>query len=364
MAQIYGQIDSLKQIRIRLNQKGIDRFNSINDISTFLKNYESEKTTVLKYFENELENDIDKLKEHIKYNHEVSENIKNETIKLLDAKIKLNLISLEQYSKKNKDSFLAKYIILTIVFFLETRGKYLQKNYNRIIRISTYKSKAKINGDTKKLNEFINNKKNIISERSTEKIKELVYTKKSVLEINPLIAGAIGENLVTNEINKLPNDYILINDFSLTFDPPMYNKKENDRIYSIQIDHLLISKSGVYVLETKNWSKKSIKSFDLRSPIKQINRTNFALFKLLNNKNIKLDKHHWGEKQIPIRSIIVMINQKPKEEFKYVKVLILKELNRYIQFFDPIFNDKEYHEISKNLINLSNKNNTTVNTNL
>ena len=353
MAQIYGQIESLKEIRNRLNLKGIYRFNSINEINTFVKNFESEKSNVYKYFENELENDINYLKENIKNNQADSEKIKKESVEKLNTKISLNLNRLEKLYKKN--SFLEKLITPVIVAFLETRVKHLQNNYDNIISKSTNKIKSEINIDTKRLNEFINNRKNNIVQRSTKKINDLVFIKKTVLKINPLIAGAIGENLVVNEVNKLSNDYILINDFSLNFDPPIYNRKEDDRIYSIQIDHLLISKAGVFILETKNWSKKSIISLDLRSPIEQIKRTSFALFVLLQNINNNLDKHHWGEKRIPIRSIVVMINEKPKEDFKFVKVKTLKELNNYIEFFDPIFNDNEYRNISKNLINLYTK---------
>ena len=75
-----------------------------------------------------------------------------------------------------------------------------------------------------------------------------------------LIAGAIGENSTVNELQKLSDNYYLINDFSAKFNPPIYNKKDKDRIFSVQIDHLLICQSGVFLLETKNWSKKSIKS--------------------------------------------------------------------------------------------------------
>ena len=56
-----------------------------------------------------------------------------------------------------------------------------------------------------------------------------------------------------------------------------------------------------------------------------------------------------------------MINEKPKEDFKFVKIKTLKELNSYIEFFDPIFNENEYSKISSNLINLYNENNTTAN---
>ena len=78
-------------------------------------------------------------------------------------------------------------------------------------------------------------------------------------------------------------------------------------------------------METKNWSKRSIDSLDLRSPVDQIIRTSYALFRVVNSK-IQLNKHHWGTKQIPIRNIIVLINEKPKNEFKYVKIKQLKEL--------------------------------------
>ena len=36
-----------------------------------------------------------------------------------------------------------------------------------------------------------------------------------------------------------------------------------------------------------------------------------------------------------------MTNEKPKEEFKHVKILSLNELNRYIKYFDDIFGEAE-----------------------
>lgn len=126
---------------------------------------------------------------------------------------------------------------------------------------------------------------------------------------------------------------------------PLYNRKEDDRIYSVQIDHLLVSKSGIFLLETKNWSKTSVRNLDLRSPVAQIIRTSFALFVMLNSdlesQGLGLASHHWGAKKIPIRNIIVMINQKPREEFKYVKVLSLDNLIGYIQYFDETFDGAE-----------------------
>lgn len=191
----------------------------------------------------------------------------------------------------------------------------------------------------------LENKKKLISERCKKSLDDLTYTKEVVDGLYTLVAGAIGETSVVNALQQLSDEYYLINDFSIRFDPPIYNKKENDRIFSIQIDHLLVCQSGVFLLETKNWSKTSVENLDLRSPIKQTLRTSFALFVLLNSdsqlNDIKLERHHWGARKIPIRNIIVMINEKPKEEFKHVKVLSLKELIGYIQYFDQTFDGEE-----------------------
>ncbi|MDB9800159.1 NERD domain-containing protein, partial [bacterium] len=200
---------------------------------------------------------------------------------------------------------------------------------------------------------YLEKKEKIILERGSQDTKELAFTKEVVEELYNLIAGAVGENLVVKEIQKLPDEYFLFNNFSMEFNPPIFNRKENDRIYSIQIDHLLVSNSGIFILETKNWSKESIKNLDLRSPIKQITRTSYALFVLLNSESeyddINLHDHHWGNKQIPIRNIIVMINEKPNEKFKYVKVKTLNELNGYVTYFEPIFNNAEVESISNYL---------------
>ena len=70
-----------------------------------------------------------------------------------------------------------------------------------------------------------------------------------------------------------------------------------------------------------------------------------------NLNDIKLERHHWGAKKIPIRNIIVMIKEKPKEEFKHVKVLSLNELIGYIQYFDHTLDSEEVKNIFEYLRN-------------
>ena len=351
MAQIHGQIDSLKQIRNTLDLKGISRFNSINELNNFLQNYRSEEQLIQKRFENELAKDVFDLKQSINYNHKVLQRVRNKSLEKLNRKIIANFNRMTHIKKQYDKSYLEKLFALIIVKLLDTRQNYLQNNYHKILKNSTTVVENNIDNDHQTLKRFVHEKDTEVHLRSKKDIKHLAQIKDVVSSLNPLIAGAIGENLVVKEIKKLSDDYILINDFSLEFAEPIYNRKENDRIHSIQIDHLLISKAGIFILETKNWSKQSIQSKGLWSPIKQVQRARHALFVSLNSRNIKLKKHHWGEnKQIPIRSVVVMINEKPKEQFKYVKIKTVKELNSYIKYFEPIFNDKELNKIYRELI--------------
>jgi len=292
MALVIGKIQTLKKLRESLDEKGIHRFNSIGDINSFLKNFEYEKRNIPKNEKDKLDKELQTLEK---------------SIKLAKQKSLLNTLYKIYYG----------------------------------IKISWY---------TYKKTSFKKNYKKIISQRCKKSTQELAYIKKTVEGLYTLISGAVGESAVVNELKKLPNSFYLINDFSLTFSPPIYNRKEDDRISSIQTDHLLICQSGVFIIETKNWSSESIQNLDLRSPIEQINRNGYALFVTINSEtNLNLVEHHWGSKKVPIRNIIVMTNSAPREEFKYVKVLHLDNLNGYVKYFDPIFIESEVQNIFNHL---------------
>lgn len=57
------------------------------------------------------------------------------------------------------------------------------------------------------------------------------------------IIGAAGEHWVKQELKKLPKDYLVINNVMLIVDSK-----------SSQIDHLVISKYGIFVIETKQYN--------------------------------------------------------------------------------------------------------------
>ncbi|WP_422350887.1 nuclease-related domain-containing protein [Flagellimonas sp.] len=355
MTQIHGQIESLKRIRETLDQKEFTRFNSTGDIQRFLKNYDNEKEELFFKVEREFDIELDALQEEgfqLQKNYDALKI--NAEKKLADkiVKLKSKCTSLSGPAKNAVLELLNWYrlqILLAYKFILE-------KNQKTIIGLQTNPSKKRLDSTIEIINGYTTNRQRMISERCAPKFNELEYMKSVCTELMPVIAGAIGENLVAKELERLSDDFVLINDFFLRFERPIYNKKENDRIHSIQIDHLLVTHAGIFIIETKNWSKASIANYDLRSPVKQIERANYALYILLHRDNQQvnslLKRHPWGHKKIPLRNIVAMINHKPKEKFQYVAIKKLRELNSYINHFEPLFNESEVHQIADYLMKI------------
>ncbi len=345
MTKIIGKIESLKALKKELNKKDIYIFNSVSDINEFIREYKNKKNTLLKNTENKILEEIKSIR--IKIDN------RNKKIEELPSLLKHDIESIGIDIKRLaniKTNFITKHIFKYKLRKKERKRYYLIENFDYIVSNQQQNIKNIISNLNSKISYLTENKGKEIKKRSETQIYELNYIKNTIDKLYPLIAGAIGENMVVKELSKLSDDYVLFNDFHLEFDPPIYNKKTKDRIFSIQIDHLLVARSGIFLLETKNWSKSSIKSFDLRSPIDQILRTSYALFVFLNNlQDFEFtNSHHWGEKKIPIKNLLVMINNKPKNEFKFVKVLKLKELNGFIEYFEPIFKKNEL----KNIVNI------------
>lgn len=352
MTIVKGQIESLKRLRAELERQGISRFNSVSDINLFQKEYAWESDEVLRKIEEDLDAEIETLRsDKIRLQEQYNTNRSIEREKL-NARIDA-LNSRHDLLQTRDGTVMFDVFNAFRMMIVKFRSILLQRHFNRIVQIRTAKVLKMLLETEQQLTDYEKNRAQVIDSRSVPLLSTLHHTKEVVDGLYPLIAGAVGENYVVKELEKLDDNNILINDFSLKFKSPIYNKKENDRIYSIQIDHLLITNAGVFVIETKNWSKESIGNYNLRSPVDQIKRTSYALFVILNTRsgspNFALKKHHWGTKQVPVRNLVVMINHKPKEKFNFVAVKSLHELNRYISYFDPVLDDEDVFRIAEYL---------------
>lgn len=354
MCRVYHTIGCLHTIQFELVKNRIDEFNSLNELIDFQKNYDFKKQKIISdhnRFINEeiefLENELSELDLLIS---QKPNDLKQELRQKLDN-LNQQIEELPETNSKIipvvKDYWLN--LIIHIKFW------FIQVLFSSRIILFKYRSKKLFLKKKKHLEHISENFQDVVKESSFEDLQKFEIKNEIIKKLNNTIYGAFGEQKVENELKKLPDDYILINDFNYTFETSIrYN---GEFIKSIQIDHLLISPSGIFLIETKNWSTDSINNLDLRSPVQQILRTNYALFKLLSEKVSKSNwgfaKQNWGNRKIPIKNIIVFTNIVPQEQFQFIKILGIKELLSYIQYFKPSFTINETQIITDFLLQVS-----------
>lgn len=349
MAKIFGITESLKSLKSKLNNNGIYRFSSVKQIKDFLSNYNTEKRTILKNKSDKLDGEYSNISSNLKHLIKKRDLIINTETNRIDNKVSELQQKIDIINSRNVN-FLKKIFLNIKLFSFKSQLNQLVSSKKSSIDSLLKDVNKSIENDEIFIKTYNKDKENLIKKRAKSQLEKLERIHNFLESSRNLISGAIGENLVVKEIKKLGDDYILINDFNLNFSRPIFYKKHNERIRSVQIDHLLISRAGIFIIETKNWSKLSVNTNNLRSPIKQIERANFALY-IYVSENVSLNEHHWGEQTIPIRNLIVMINNKPTGKFKYVAVKLLKELNDYLKYFEPVLNQSQLDKVVRQLTN-------------
>lgn len=355
MCKIYNPVGCLTAVKSHLLRYNITEFKSLNEVISFQSKYASIRAHVIARSEsavvgekNRIFAENEALKGSIESTREsVKDGLVNQ-IETLRAK-------LESLAFPNNRGFFKS----TIKYY---KSRVLKKSIRRHEQELPFRIARSVQ-DLEQLYQRNEKRYSYLTSDFERAVKESCYEELGILErkkavideVNSLIYGAIGEQKVVKVLEGLSDDYVLINDFCLSFKPPIYNRAENDYIQSIQVDHLLIGPSGIFLIETKNWSERSLNDLSLRSPVSQLRRTNFALFRLLNQSsaNLGLNDHHWGKKRIPLKNLLVLINHRPKEEFQFVKVLTLNQLLSYIEYFPPVFNRREAERIADELTELS-----------
>lgn len=357
MCIVHNSIGCLTTIKSHLQRHNIDDFNSLNELINFQKSFSDLRQQIISNHEQLIE-------------HEKTALVAD--ISLLDNTIKANRTYFESYFRNEIEGIKQKLISLSPSTGLNIIKRFVnytkRRSYKKKLRDLELNLYDKVNYAVRELVTQHQDKTNrynyitlyfqdAVNESCLTEINKLEKKRRVIDEVKNSIYGALGEHKVVKELESLSDENVLINDFTLRFYPAIYNRQENDYIKSIQIDHLLVTPSGVFLIETKNWSEKSLANLDLRSPVQQIRRTNFALFKTLtediSNGRLILHQHHWGDRKVPIRNLIVLTNSKPSEEFQFVKVLTLNELLSYVKYFKPVFTNEETQAIAGYLLNLN-----------
>jgi hypothetical protein len=357
MCRTYNTIGSLTTLKSHLYNSNIHDFKSLKEVLDFQSSYTVIRQQLISHHENLIEQekemlnlDLQRLGTEIETQRQLSEQILTDEIN----RLKQQLYILISHTPRNFFQRLTKdfrhwYYKREIIHKEQCLDSNINKSINNLLDI--YQTK-------KDRYQFItSNVDEAVRLSSQHPLSELERKKTRIDDLNSFIYGALGEQKVVKVLETLSDDYFLINDFSVSFSPAIYNPQENDYIKSIQIDHILVAPSGIFLIETKNWSEKSLENLSLRSPVQQIKRSSFALFRLLNNENsndhLSLERHHWGDKKISIRNLIVLTHTKPKEEFQYVKVLTLNEILGYINYFKPMYSINETQRITDFILQIN-----------
>lgn len=348
MARVYGTIESLTALKQELENQGVTRFSSVKEIELFVSNFHKEKYKILTdaadALDKEYKHRSERLAQHLQ---QQAERINTET-----ARIHKQLIDLQttiDALHNGQGNVLMKLVNAVKRYSLKAQRQYYLKNQTKLINTAAADLNDQIAQDQSFIRAYETDKNQLVTTRSKSAIDQIDHTLEVIKRSRNLITGAKGEALVVKEIEKLPDDFVLINNFQLSFSEPIYYRKYNRRIALIQIDHLLISRAGIFIIETKNWSQTSVDALSLRSPIEQIECANFALYRYV-SRHIDINDHHWGEQEIPIRNLIVMIRHKPAARFKYVSVKLISELNPYLQYFEPVLTHGQLNSIANKLV--------------
>jgi hypothetical protein len=342
---VFNKSGALTDLFKNIKEKSIFGFNSVDEIIEYKKNHQSEIEKIKTNKLNEVLHEIELLEKT--YNNLVNEyeNKKNEQILKMNSEIDQLKILINKLDNKliNK---IKKY-------FIKKKTEKYELKYDYYIELSL-KKYAQENIDVEnKILYLKNNRNHEVEKRASDLIKNIEHTVFVINDNSSLIYGSIGEIRAIELLKQLPEQYYIINDVRKIFDPPIYNRNENDRIYSIQLDHMVIGPTGIFIIETKYWSQKSIENKYLYSPIKQLNRSSYALFVLLNgmikDKKVAVFSNNWGQFKISISNILLMLNTSTDQQFQFVKLLTKDNLINYITKGRVIFNEEQIRYLVRTL---------------
>ena len=230
MTRIIGQIDSLKKIRAALNEKGIDDFNSIKEINLFFSSYDSQVASIKQNTEQELDR---------KMEYSIARKIKleNRRARILESVTAIgedHIYSLEN-DKQKLQGLLPSNVIQKCwrgcrIFLINRKLENLKKKSAGKLEESVMEVQSELDQLTFFMRKYENERDSLIVEYSDDKLYAIAKKKKVLEELRPLIAGAVGENKVQKELQRLPDNNTVFNDLYLEFDPPIYNKHTQERI--------------------------------------------------------------------------------------------------------------------------------------
>ena len=348
MAEVVNEIGSLSTLKKELRKNHIDMFNSIKDISEFERTFEHQLQEIKAGVRADLLSRIETIESSIE---ELTETIEHET-KAAESEIaeQIRTIQDRRFALRiHQNRFtLRDWNLYILNGSLRRRSRRLSRQINQYARSKTTEDRSALKLLTEQHNDLKENFDDHFRRIEVAKCRHVRTAKDTIDTLRPTILGTIGENKVASTLSELPDNYTVINDVKVKLDRPIYNKRENDRIYSFQIDHVVVGPSGIFVIETKHWSKDSIANRDLFSPVKQIRRSGYALYTIINSaiksRTINIGDS-WGNRSVSVRNIIAFSASSTNKKFEHVKLLEASSINGYIEWFEQELSESDTRKI-------------------
>ncbi|MCY4131184.1 MAG: nuclease-related domain-containing protein [Nitrospira sp.] len=351
MAKIYRKVGSLTQLIDELEREGIGAFRTLDEIRSFRNNCESSLNRIREECREILRQEVADLES--KYNR-LSLKL-DQKIREREALLHNELEELRGILAGNeKRNMLMRFFFFFRKKILTKKKEILENSFEQELRRLFGKGFAKIASIRSEIEDRKNNTEDWVERYSASDREEPERILSVFRRHKYLFYGAEGEERVARELSNLPDSYTVINDYRLEFSPPVYDRNNNDRIYSIQVDHVVVGPTGLYLVETKNWSRDSVGNTELFSPIKQLRRSNDAIFRLLNKAVERGDidnfSDHWGDRKISPKNILCLLNHRPNREFQYVRILSENQITHYVGNQRQTFSQMEVESLAEYLL--------------
>jgi hypothetical protein len=165
-----------------------------------------------------------------------------------------------------------------------------------------------------------------IADRDTEVARRVEGARRIVKGVEALahsgvLANAIAERAVIRTLSTLPDDFVLINDLHLSTNQDI--PFEDSYLKTAQLDHLLVGPTGLYAIETRNWSSTVAADGDEADPVLQVTRASFLCSRILKDA---------GCNQI-VRSVVACGGAPPtRSGGAHVAIMPTARLLAYVQY--------------------------------
>ncbi|MFY9301295.1 MAG: nuclease-related domain-containing protein [Candidatus Nitrosotenuis sp.] len=175
---------------------------------------------------------------------------------------------------------------------------------------------------------------------STKWVNKRKFNKFKKIRNDPLHVGAKGENKVIVQLSALNDAYHVFCGLRIWLPYTVrYNGFMNLR--SAQIDFVVVSKKGVFVIEVKNWSNDFVKNHNGFSPYEQTDRAGRVLWITLKYVTVN----------IRVTNVLLTVhdNMQYDQNYKTVFVSSLERINRFLENRQDILSENDVEKIVDSL---------------